>query len=290
VSSVLLALADADRPSTTLRQTERLARSLETELHVMRALPPTRHFVPFVSGLALAQSTRRTERCLTAARDIERWCDDVLPTALSSERLGIRVGDFVEEAAGYAGELEAPLIVVAPGPGRLARTVTALAHASARPVLVSRNPASGGTILVATDLEDDDDHVLRRAIDLSARLNARVVAVHNLGGSKLTLALDSPVLALSSSVPDRREREPWQQRLDRLGVRHQRLTETVVTQSADAADAILEQARLHGAHTIVVGSRERTWLDRFIAPSVAGEVIDRSDLSVLVIPLERCAS
>jgi nucleotide-binding universal stress UspA family protein len=289
MGSVLLALADADHPSTTLRQTDRLARSLDAELHVMRVLPPARHFTPFVSGFALAQAARRAERCLTAARDIERWCEDVLPERLRPERLGIRVGEFVGEAAGYADELDAPLLVVAPGPGRMARTVTALAHTSGRPVLVSRSPSLGGTILVATDL-DDEDAVLRRAINVSAQLNARVVAVHHLSDSKMALAFDSPVLAVSSAIPGEPESEPGQARLDRLerlGARHQPLIATVVTHGADAAGAILDRARLHGAHTVVVGTRERTWLEHFIAPSVAVAMIDRSELSVLVIPLER---
>jgi nucleotide-binding universal stress UspA family protein len=239
-------------------------------------------------GFALAQGRRGTERCLTAARDIERWCGDVLPETLPPERLGIRVGEFVEEAAGYAEQLEAPLIVVAPGPGPLARTVTALVHASGRPVLVSRSLTSGGTILVATDLEDDDD-VLRRAIDLSVQLNARVVAVHHLSGSKMELAFDSPVLAAAGPVPEQRASGSSTERLERLGARHQRLTATVVTHGANPADAILEQARIHRAHTIVVGTRERRWLERFIAPSVAAAIIDRSEVSVLVIPLDRRA-
>jgi nucleotide-binding universal stress UspA family protein len=127
---------------------------------------------------------------------------------------------------------------------------------------------------------------------LSVQLDARVVAVHHLSGSKMTLAFDAPVLAVSSAIPKEPESGPGKERLERLerlGLRHQRLIATVVTQGADAAGAILEQARLHGAHTIVVGTRERTWLESFIAPSVAVSIIDRSDPSVLVIPIKRCA-
>jgi nucleotide-binding universal stress UspA family protein len=52
--------------------------------------------------------------------------------------------------------------------------------------------------------------------------------------------------------------------------------------SGDAAKAILEAAETYGADVIVVGSHDRSWLDRLFNSSVTAEVVKKSDTPVLV--------
>jgi nucleotide-binding universal stress UspA family protein len=52
--------------------------------------------------------------------------------------------------------------------------------------------------------------------------------------------------------------------------------------SGDAAKAILEAADNYDADVIVVGSHDRSWLDRLFNPSVAEQVVKKSDTPVLV--------
>jgi nucleotide-binding universal stress UspA family protein len=62
--------------------------------------------------------------------------------------------------------------------------------------------------------------------------------------------------------------------------------ETIVSTEVDVVDAILDQARFHDANLIIVGTRPRRALARFISRSVAVEVVNRSERSVLVTPFE----
>lgn len=52
--------------------------------------------------------------------------------------------------------------------------------------------------------------------------------------------------------------------------------------SGDAAKAILEAAEHHHADVIVVGSHDRSWLDRLFNSSVADEVVKKAETPVLV--------
>jgi nucleotide-binding universal stress UspA family protein len=279
--NVLLALTDGDRPTGVLQQCSALAQALEAELHVLQVLPPECHFLPVVPELDLVQATRRVERCLAAAREAKIWCDDVLPEPLSAKRLRIRIGNFVEDAASRAAEMNAALIVLAPSTGWLGITATVLAQASSLPVLVARSSVSESTLLAATDLEDEDYWVLRKAVELGARLGAPVVAIHN---------VSCLAVAFSHQLPGG-ARAPAGGAIESRGLRLVRATErfgaamgTILATEVDPVDAILDQARVHDARLIVVGTRPRYRGDCFIARSVAAEVVNRSDCSVLVTP------
>ena len=283
LKSVLLALTDGDHPTATLRLSSALARSLDADLHIVRVLPLEGQFIPFGPNFDLVQATRRIERCLSAARQTRTWCDDTLSEPFSPKRLRIRVGNFIEDAASRAGELDAWLIVLAPSTGRLGITATALAHASSRPVLVARTSAPHATLLAATDLLDKDARVLRKAAELGAVLRAPVVAVYN--ASSFSEAPNSDSCASAAPLGSARPSESRVLRLVRATERADSPMRAIVAQELDPVDAILEQARLHEAQAIVVGTRPGPCLDHVIRRTVAAEVVERSDRSVLVAPL-----
>lgn len=285
LGNVLLALTDGDHPTAALRQCSALAESLNADLHVLQVLPPEGTFAPVVADLDLVQTTRRVERCLEAARSTKLWCDDVLTEPLSPKRLRIRIGSFIEDSASRAVEVDAGLIVLAPSTGRLGTTATALAHAASCPVLVARTSVPEATLLAATDLEDEDYWVLRKAVELGERLKAPVVAVHNVSCLPATLSLElTPCAEGSRDQPDVNETRAL--RLVHASEKLDAPIETVVSTEVDPVDAILDQAQVHDAHTIVVGTRPRRPLGRRIARSVAAEVVNRSDRSVLVTPFK----
>ncbi|MEO8178760.1 MAG: universal stress protein [Deltaproteobacteria bacterium] len=286
LGNVLLALTHGDHPTAALRQCWTLAQSLDAELHVLQVLPPERPFRPTVADLDLVQTTRRVARCLAAARATRLWCDDVLPESLSPQRLRIRIGTFIQDAAWRAAEVDAGLIVLAPSTGRLGTTATELAHAASCPVLVARTSVPETTLLAATDLEDEGYWVLRKAVELGTRLKALVVAVHNVNCLSAAFNLElAPAVDGTRNKPEVSETRALRlvRATEKLGASMQ----TVLSTEIDTVDAILDQAQVHAAHMIVVGTRRRLALGRWLARSVAAEVVNRSDRSVLVTPFKR---
>jgi nucleotide-binding universal stress UspA family protein len=278
--SVLLALTDGDHPTAALTQSAALARSLQAALHVIQVLPREYNFLDFEPQLDVVQATRRVERCLAAARGTKTWCDEVLPEPLSAKHLRIRIGDFMDEACARAAELDAALIILAPSTGQLGAAATALATLSSRPVLVARTFGARAALLAATDLQDDKYRVIQNAAELGALIEAPVVAVHNV--SCMPVAFRTPSRSLAGDLPS--------SRLTLAAQRLQSPLHIVVANEVDPVDGILDQTRAHRAQTIVVGTRPRTPLERRTQPSVAAEVVDRSDRSVLVIPLSASSS
>ena len=122
-------------------------------------------------------------------------------------------------------------------------------------------------------MKDDDYWVLRQAVELGTRLEAPVVAVHNV--SCLPVAFDRRAPGAPASIPTQALR------LVRATEQLESSMETVVATEVDPVDAILDQAQAHNADIIVVGARPR-W--RLPDRSVAAEVVDRSDRSVLIAP------
>lgn len=59
--------------------------------------------------------------------------------------------------------------------------------------------------------------------------------------------------------------------------------QAVVVQSPSPADAILKEAEERKADFIVMGSRAKTGIDRFLLGSVAGKVVAYAPCSVLVV-------
>jgi hypothetical protein len=85
-----------------------------------------------------------------------------------------------EQTAAYAATIDSRLIIVPPRQRRFTGTVTSLAGAAQTPVLVAHERAGKPAIVAGTDLRSYDYPVLREAAELGRRLDARLVAVHNI--------------------------------------------------------------------------------------------------------------
>lgn len=272
--AILLALSDADRPSSALRYASSVARRFGADLHLLRLLPRLGPLPRLASGqFDAVAARRRIEQFVKACRQVRSWCDTVLDESLPTRQLRIRSGEFIEEATARAAELKARLIVLSPSMGRLGATATALAQAAMRPVLVARGGDSRGALVAATDLEDPEYRVVRRATEWGALFDAPVVAVHNVS------CLSSPLGALSTPCV-----RPAPELPSHVAVALPGSLDMVVTTDLDPVEAILDQALRRQSRMIVVGARRRS--GQVPRPRVPAEIVDRARCSVLVTSLE----
>jgi nucleotide-binding universal stress UspA family protein len=277
----LLAIDDGPLPPDVLARAHTLAVELGAQLHVLRVLPPARSLFSSImpEGRAL-HSTRRVERCLTAAEELQEWFRDVLHEAVSVQRLHVRTGNLISETVSLATQLERCMVMLSPSTAHLGATATAVARASLRPVLVIRPMLGRGAVLVATDLEEDGS-VLEQALDFGHRLGRRVVALHNVRCLSAGVCAPDAGLTTLSPLPVTSAASPA-----RLGRVTERLApaSTILTNEFSSAGAISAQAHELHARAIVVGTRRRSWFGRFIEPSVAAAVVDRAECCVLILP------
>jgi nucleotide-binding universal stress UspA family protein len=59
----------------------------------------------------------------------------------------------------------------------------------------------------------------------------------------------------------------------------------ILPEDGETWRAVVEAARRHGAHVIVVAHRRRSWIRRLLQGSAAADVIEHSDLPVVVMPV-----
>jgi nucleotide-binding universal stress UspA family protein len=265
VSRVLLALGGERSARRALRDAFAFARALGAELHVIRVVPHV-HGRASDGPLSLARALRESQRVVVAGRHARALCDRVLVERLPSQRIGVRLGAFTAQVAERAAELRADIIVLGPHRRRLAGLATCLASRSGCAVLVAKGRPPFSTLLAATDLEDEQIPVLRRAARLGSELNAAVVALH---------AVVDPASRVSSlSLTHRREA------LERaaLGVGSSMLP--LLLSADSSAQCILEGANAHAADLIIVGTRTRA--------TTAARVLEQARRSVLVAPIRQC--
>lgn len=286
-SCIVLAVFEQDRPTPSLRRATVLARALNARLHVLRVLPGPSRLGALFSPRSRVSATRAVQRTLSARRATRTWLGDALDAENAVEHVAVVHGDFVEQAAAYAASIDAALIVVAPSEARTGQAVTSLACAASTPVLVAREPFGGQVIVAATDLRSTGYPVLQKAADLGRRVQASMVAVHNVGPAPVS-GFD-PVSMLGMPTPSANRHDGLEERMARLAQRLPIDTRVVVRGENDSADAVLDEARSHAADLVVVGTRPRSWCGGLLTSSVAARVVNHAERSVLVLPLDEVA-
>lgn len=281
---VLLALFEAGQPTASLMRAYALSRTLRADLHLLRVLPALTHSNPLFPQNHMIQALEAVDAEFETEATTVAWVQSVLGRPLSEGAFEIRHGNFIEQAAEHAEALDAEFIVLPPPAEGRGPVVTELARLAHRPVLVARAPTSSDSILAASDMRDGGTPVLASAATLGAQLDAPVVAMHNV--TPVTMYV-SPDVAWPVSVVSGAPLAVAQQEL--LSNATQRLhlaEEAIVSNEPNPVDAILAAARSKDVDLVVIGTRQRSWLGRLLAPSVADDVIDRSTRSVLVTPLD----
>jgi nucleotide-binding universal stress UspA family protein len=265
---VLLALGTERVPIHTLRETHRFAAAMGAELHVIRVVSAAvRPASPSLDGVARA--LREAQRVIVAARHTRKLCDRVLGERLPLEQLSVRLGEFVDQVALRAAELDASTIAVAPSHQRLGTAVIRLTRRCNCAVLVPRGHSAFLTLVAATDLRDANGTVLRRAAEVAAALDTKSIAVHS--------------LVEESGAASEGDLESRRRSLARATRNIDEHFEAVVVRALDAARGILDEARAIDADLIVVGVRRGR--PGTSSAGTAARVINEARRSVLVAPL-----
>ena len=264
---VLLVLSEAKGNAWSIRRANKLSEVYGAELCVLAVMSPREPFTLPYSGVEVSDR-------------IERRLVEVLGHGAEG-RMQIRCGMFVDEVVAGARSLDARVIVLEPRKKRCGSEVAKIVRRSRVPVLVARDSAPDEVIVAATDLSDPNMPVMQRAARLSVRLSEPVVVVHNL----------SPFSSMSggqahwSLAPRDDERS---RRWTRLRQASRQLgldtSVTLVCDEANPTEAIVQTARTRNADLVVVGTHRRSWLGRLFHRSVAVQVVNRAQRSVLVTP------
>lgn len=276
----MLFAAPAGVELAALRWALTLSAAAGAELHVLRVVPgPARSDVPLTRAHAL-ELTAALAEVSAEARRAQAFCD----RAPTGSRVHVRAGRFVDEAAACTRELGAALVVVPAIDVLPGSRIAALCGATGAPVFVARASSAEPTIVAATDLEDEGYPVLRAAAALGRRLEAPVVAVHNVPLHVPFPSAGAPwpmtVLPSEPALADRRRR--LARALERAHVG----AEGFVMRASVTAEAIVARARDQRADVIVVGNRPRPFRGILCLESVGAQVVDRASQSVLMTPLE----
>lgn len=137
-----------------------------------------------------------------------------------------------------------------------------------------------GTVLLATDLTIASADATTRATDLAAQLGARLLVLHVI----------DPRRGLFRAVGSTHAPRPVEEREDRTAAltavvgaaRSAGTVATFLVWDGDAADSILAAAEAEGADLIVMGTRSRGAVGRFLG-SVSAQVLRRATIPVLVV-------
>ncbi|MFZ5426057.1 MAG: universal stress protein [Thermodesulfobacteriota bacterium] len=134
-------------------------------------------------------------------------------------------------------------------------------------------------IVACLDLSPQAPLVLEKAVDLAKWRNAELIL--------FTVAEDfldfgeGVTLALTEQIRQQAEKtvEEYRAKAQALGMK----TRTVLDSGVSPADSILNFSEKEGADLIIMGSRAKTGLDRFLIGSVASKVVAHAKCSVMVL-------
>jgi nucleotide-binding universal stress UspA family protein len=229
------------------------------------------------NGSEALQSLQAARSAFYMARAI---CRHYLRYDLSEDNIMVRQGNFLTAVAEVALMYGVDLIVLPPSEGKDGRRVTKLTQLTHVPVLIARSPGDTGTIVAASDMENQECPILKKANELSQQLAAPIVLVHNL---LPTLQLAEPSILAHTYDEEREAREQHVKKTSESLVPG---ADTVVLSSLSTADAILQVASEKCADLIVIGAYRRSWMARLFSAGVAAQVAERAPYSVLITPLD----
>jgi len=285
--TVLFALPEEGCPTDSLLRAAALSHALGADLRVLRVLPkPSR-----VRALFPGRNSRRVVLSvglsLYATRSARDWIQGALgPDESIVERFSIAHGEFVRKVAKRAAAFQTALIVVPPCRRAMGTTITSLANLTRIPVLVARRSTGATTVLAATDLQAEGYPVLKLAAALGVRIPAPLVIMHNVNPISVV-----PIAGLHGVRPVTLPTPDWTTRaraslLEAASHELHLNVTAVVRQDSNPVEAILGEARAREADMVVVGSRQRRWMNRLISGSIAARIVNRTKRSVLVTPID----
>jgi nucleotide-binding universal stress UspA family protein len=184
-----------------------------------------------------------------------------------------------------ARDKSADLAVVDAGFG--AKEACDLADRLGVPVLVARDERRDGEWIAASDMQYFGFPVLSVARELAHALDRDVVYFHN--ARPFSLVSAEPMAGAESYTGMLKLQDDAaaakRARLERFAHGHGRAS-SLLTRAGSTVGTLLGLASDREADVVVVGHHPRAWLWRFLGRSTAERLVDRSQQSVLIVPLE----
>lgn len=149
------------------------------------------------------------------------------------------------------------------------------------PVLVARDPRPHGAFIAATSMRHLSLPVISIGLELAAHFDRPLLLFHNAlpprskRSDRHYASIDEVVDGAAVAV---------QRRLDDVANVDER-ADSVVTRSTDTAAALLALASDRNADLVLIGRRERSWISRMFEPRLVEDTIERSQRSVLIVPI-----
>lgn len=224
------------------------------------------------------------ERRLAAIDSMRRLVDQ-LPVGSVPVRVEFREGDIADELVVLAKRSRASLVVVASETHDLGTIATAMIRRAPCPVLVARGEAESGPIVAATDLTDPRMPAIAAAAEIACAHAAPLHAIHVVEpwiepsvrfeeiGILVPFGVDEQVGVMADFL----HRE-----VERLGARA-----VLHTPVGLPVTEVARLARETRSRLVVVGTVRRAGMWRFLAGSIAEDIVRRAPCSVLVTRLHR---
>jgi nucleotide-binding universal stress UspA family protein len=270
---VLFAMSTPQTPTLALQRAHSIAQTLGRELLVLGIMPEVTRAssarLPFVAALQALEAAKEV------LRETRAFCERVLPEKILPDNIIVQHGAFLPSVVGLANEYDLDLIVLPSEEAKNGQRITKMARLTQTPVMIARRPGLTQTIVAASDLEDGECPILKRANQLSHSLRAPMVLVHNL----------HPSVGIETEIPSPEKSRARQLKLQYNTKRLAPEAEPVLLSASNTVDAILHVARQKCADMLVVGAYRRGWVERVISSGTAAQLAERAELSVLVTPL-----
>lgn len=139
------------------------------------------------------------------------------------------------------------------------------------------------TIVVGTDFSDQSNAAAAYAVELAAKLEARVHLVHAWSMPTTTISFEMPA-PFTGSLYDQLEKDArtaMAQAVERISRPHVAIETSVVFD--DPRDAVIAQAAKLKAELIVVGTHGRRGIRRALIGSIAEGIVRLAPCPVLVV-------
>ncbi len=291
----IIVATDFSEPSIeALREADRLAQGMDSEVFVFHAVPNLVRANPLFPHKNIEDVFQLPAMMDRAADAV----DELIAKHMRSDHTNVHVlvdtGWPDTALMRKAEEIGADLIVVGSRGytglkhvllGSVAERVIRYSHCA---VMVARASPSGGRILAATDFSDPALPAIDAAVQIAKRRGAELTVMHSLGVRSSSLSWAASPFGGGPIVPD--EQAIQEARIAATQLIETSLGEFGAVGSAFVGDGmpeddILRKATVLPADMIVLGSQGRTAINRVALGSVAETVARTATCSVLVIRL-----
>ncbi|MCU4801786.1 universal stress protein [Halobacteria archaeon HArc-gm2] len=289
IDTVLVPTDGSDHAVRAAEHGAAIAEAFDATLHVISVVDTRAAAGPFDAGGLREEFVERLEA------DAEDSIDAAVDAVDGSNKLqtAVRKGDPVDEILDYAGDHGIDLIAMGTH-GRtgveryvMGSVTEQVVRRAPVPVLTvratesSRHVGAYDEIMVPTDGSESADVVVEPALELAARFDARVHAVHVLNVGDADVAVEH---ANSAALLDRL-RDHGERAVEGVAGRAREAGVDVVTNvdGGYPAASILEYADANDVDCIAMGTAGRTGLNRFLLGSTTERVVRHADVPVLAV-------